>query len=129
MTAPRIIVAGATMAITRRTTMRKAFLGPWHPLVEQCWLHALADAQRQTGVAVHHSTLVLSHHHTDVTPCEENLPEFLRRFHRDLSCSLHELLAKEGYDGPRELFDDRPTHLMRFGASRSNRPAPGIASA
>ena len=102
------------MAITRRTTMRKAFLGPWHPLVEQCWLYALADAQRQTGVAVHHSTLVLSHHHTDVTPCEENLPEFLRRFHRDLSCSLHELLAEEGYDGPRELFDDRPTHLMRL---------------
>ncbi len=54
MTSPRIIVSGATTAITRRTTLRKAFLGPWDPMVQQCWLYALADAQRHTEAAVHH---------------------------------------------------------------------------
>lgn len=114
VTAPRIVVPGATTAITRRTTLRKAFLGPWHPLVSDCWLYALADAQRHTDVAVHHSTLVVSHHHTSVTPAHANLPEFTRRFHRDLSCALHALLCQHRYDAPRELFDDRQAHMMRL---------------
>ncbi|HJK92625.1 MAG TPA: hypothetical protein RMH26_17985, partial [Polyangiaceae bacterium LLY-WYZ-15_(1-7)] len=42
MTAPRIVVAGATMALTRRTVSRRAYLAPWHPLVEDIWLYALA---------------------------------------------------------------------------------------
>jgi hypothetical protein len=114
VTAPSIVVPGATTALTRRTTLRKAFLAPWHPLVEPCWLYSLADAQRHTGVAVHHSVLNVTHHHTDVTPSFANLPEFIRRFHRDLSCSLHVLLCAERYDAPREIFDDRPTHCMRL---------------
>jgi hypothetical protein len=114
VTAPRIVVPGATTAITRRTTLRKAFLGPWHPLVSDCWLYALADAQRHTEVAVHHSTLVVNHHHTSVTPTHANLPEFVRRFHRDFSCALHALLCAHRYDAPRELFDDRQAHMMRL---------------
>jgi hypothetical protein len=30
MTSPRMIVSGATTVITRRTTLRKAFLSPWN---------------------------------------------------------------------------------------------------
>ena len=114
MTAPAIVVAGATMALTRRTVLRKAFLAPWHPLVQQIWLYALADAQRITGVAVHHSTLVITHHHTSVTASHANLPTFKQRLHRDVSCAIHTLLCRERYDAPRELFDDRPTHEMRL---------------
>lgn len=33
VSAPRIIIAGATLAITRRTAMHKALLAPWHPAV------------------------------------------------------------------------------------------------
>lgn len=122
LSAPRIVVRGATTAITRRTTLRKAFLGAWHPLVRDCWLYSLADAQRHTQVAVHHSVLVVSHHHTTVTPLLNNLPEFIRRFHRDLSCALNALLSRERYDSPRELFDDRQTHAMRLmdGASQAH---------
>jgi hypothetical protein len=35
VTAPGIYVAGATISLSRRTTLRKAFLAPWHPLVNQ----------------------------------------------------------------------------------------------
>ncbi|RLB48668.1 MAG: hypothetical protein DRJ42_22665, partial [Deltaproteobacteria bacterium] len=114
VSAPLIVVPGATTAITRRTTLRKAFLAPWHPLVADCWLYSLADAQRETDVEVHFSALNITHHHTDVTPTRDNLPEFTQRFHRDLSCSLHTLLCQERYDAPRELWDDRQTHYMRL---------------
>ena len=35
VTSTRIVVRGATTAITRRTTLRKAFLAPWHAMLEQ----------------------------------------------------------------------------------------------
>jgi hypothetical protein len=111
---PRIVVTGATTAITRRTTMRKAFLGPWHPLVSHIWLYSLADAQLNTDVQVHLTNLVVSHQHTTVTTERDNLPDFLRRVHRDTSCALNTLLIHERYDAPHELFDDRSTHAMRL---------------
>jgi hypothetical protein len=114
VTAARIVVRGATTALTRRTVVRKAFLGPWHPLVDQCWLYALADAQRLTSMAVHHGVRVVNHHHLSVTPSEPNTAEFLRRFHSDVSGSLRLLLAHERYDVPEALFDSRPTHCMRL---------------
>ena len=114
MTSPRIIVSGATTAITRRTTLRKAFLGPWDPLVQQCWLYALADAQRHTEVAIHHGILVVNHEHLIVTPSYDNLPEFVRRAHRDMSCAINTLLAQHRYDAPRELFDGRAPHYQRL---------------
>ena len=114
MTAPRIVVRGATFALTRRTTCRKAFLAPWHPLVEQCWLYALADAQRKHGVAVHHAVRVVNHHHLTVTLREENLGDFLRDLHRDVSRCLSALLARERYDPQREIFDGREPHAMRL---------------
>jgi hypothetical protein len=35
VTAAGIYVSGATTSLVRRTTLRKAFLAPWHPLVNQ----------------------------------------------------------------------------------------------
>jgi hypothetical protein len=114
MTSPRLIVSGATTAITRRTTLRKAFLGPWDPMVAHVWLYALADAQRHTDVAIHHGCLVLNHQHLTVTPSNDNLPEFVRRVHRDMSCALNTLLVHHRYDAPRELFDGRAAHYQRL---------------
>ncbi len=114
MTAPHITVAGATTAITRRTSFRKGFLAPWHPLVRDIWLYSLADAQRHTNVAIHHGVMVINHHHLDVTPSSGNLPEFTRRVHVDMSCALNTLLARERYDAPRELWDGRIPHYMRL---------------
>lgn len=114
MAPPRIIVPGSTVAFARRATFRKAFLGDWDPRVSEAWLYALADAQREHGVAVHHGVRCVNHHHVEVTAGEANLPEFLHRFHRDVSCALSALMAQERYDTPGQLFDDRPTHVMQL---------------
>ena len=114
VTAPRIVVRGATMALTRRTTFRKAFLADWAPEVDGVWLYALADAAREHRVAVHHAVRVVTHHHLTVTLTEPNLGAFLRRFHRELSCGLNVLLAAYGFDAPMSVFDARPTHAMRL---------------
>ena len=114
MTAPRIIVSGATVAITRRTTLRKAFLAPWHPLVKDIWLYSLAYAQQETSVAVHHGILVINHEHLTVTPEQDNLPRFTELLHKEVSKGLNTLLTHERYDSPRELFDGREPHYMRL---------------
>ena len=112
---PRIYVRGATLALTRRTTMRKAFLAPWHPLVEQLRLWFLAKAQVATGVAIHAAHDVVTHHHTRITTASADaLPEFLRITHGETSRALNTLLAHERYDAPGEIFDDRQTHVLRL---------------
>jgi hypothetical protein len=114
VTVTRIIVTGATTAITRRTAYRKAFLAPWDPMVRQIWLYAMADAQKETGVAVHHGVSVINHHHLTVTPSTNNLPVFTQRLHHDVSCAINTLLAEKRYDAPRQVFDDRSSHQMRL---------------
>ena len=114
VTAPDIVVRGATVALTRRTNFRKAFLAPWHPGVAQAWWYCLALAQQATGVAVHQSTLVINHHHTEVTGTKENLPEFKRRLHGEFSKALNVLMAELRYDQPHQVWDDRGTHTMRL---------------
>ena len=114
MTHPRIVVPGATLAVCRRTMYRKGFLGPWDPRVADVYLYALADAQRQTNVAIHDAVLVVSHHHACITPSEANVGEFFRRVHVDVSCGLNALLAQERYEAPGSVFDKRQTHAMRL---------------
>ncbi|MDH5676702.1 MAG: hypothetical protein OEZ06_31580 [Myxococcales bacterium] len=79
-----------------------------------CWLYSLAHAQLRTQVAIHHTTRVISHHHVNVTPEGDNLPKFIELLHEDVSCSLNTLMARERYDQPHELFDDRPTHMLQL---------------
>ena len=114
MTAPRIVVAGATMALTRRTVSRRAYLAPWHPLVEDIWLYALAYAAWKHDVAVHHGVLMVNHDHLTVTPRRANLPAFMQLFRRDVSCGLNALLEEEGYEPPGQVFDGRQAHAMRL---------------
>jgi hypothetical protein len=114
VSANRILVAGATTSTVRRTTVRKAFLAPWHPMVRDIWLYALADAQRKCDVAIHHGILVLNHEHLNVTPSRDNLPEFMHRVHHDVSCALSTLLSNHRYDSAHELWDGREPHYMRL---------------
>ena len=74
--------------MTRRSTMRRAFLAPWHSLVKDVWLYSLAYARREKSVAVHHGTLVINHEHATVTPERDNLPQFTELLHRVLAGKL-----------------------------------------
>ena len=114
MTAPRTVVRGATLAISRRTTCRKAALGDWHENVGRAFLYSLADAQRRTGIEVHSAVRVVTHHHTQVTLTDRNLNEFLRWFHGDMASAMNALLSREGYDRLSNVFDGRQTGVMRL---------------
>ncbi|MBZ0117212.1 MAG: hypothetical protein K8H88_09470 [Sandaracinaceae bacterium] len=114
MTAANLVVRGATVALTRRTNYRKAFLAPWDSRVGDAWLYCLALAQQKTGVAIHQSTLVINHHHTEITATDENLPVFTRLLHGEFSKALNTLMALERYDQPHQVWDERGTHTMRL---------------
>lgn len=114
MTAPRIVVAGGTFAITRRTSFRKLFWTPSMPAVHQGYLYALALSQQKYGVEIHHGQLLATHEHLTVTPSRPNLPEFFRALHRESARYLQELLLASGYDAPESVWDKRQTHAMRL---------------
>lgn len=115
MAYPRPVVAGGTYALTKRTTFRKAFLAPWHPLVMQIWLWVLAGAQRKYSVAIHHTTLNVTHQHSTITtPNEANLPNFTEYVHREMSKALNVLLAELRYEQAGEIFEDGQVHQMRL---------------
>ena len=137
MTAPRIVVPGATYAVTRRCVCRKAFLGWWHPEVDDIFFWCLAMVAEKCGVHLHHAVRVGSHYHLTFTITRKNLGEFLRLLHHQMSCMLNTLLARERYDAPHELFDARGSHVMRLMDAeaqlghivyeRLNPPAAGLA--
>lgn len=94
--------------------MRKAALAPWDPRVQQGWLYNLASAAEVLGVEVHHTTLVLNHHHTTVTARFGNMSAFLHRLHHPMSCFLNTLLQKRGFDALDNVWEGRHPHRMRL---------------
>ena len=114
MTPPRIVVAGATTAITRRTVLRKMLWVPSDDLVHDGYLYALALAQTKFDVRVHHGQGMATHWHTCVTAMQANLPEFLRLVHRESARFRQEQLRAYGYDAPEVIWDGRRTHCMRL---------------
>ncbi|MBX3247786.1 MAG: hypothetical protein KF901_11455 [Myxococcales bacterium] len=107
MAHPRFVTRGAMVGITRRATLRKAFLAPWHELVGQTWAYLLAYAQQQTGVELHHASLVANHQHMGATANDYLLDLATWYLHRDFACVLNNLLEAEGYDSPGNVFDAR----------------------
>jgi hypothetical protein len=114
VTAAQPAVAGATVALTRRTVLRKAVLGAWDPRVGQGWKYSLGLAADKHDVALHHTMRVVSHHHTMATPNGKNIAEFTRAVHQPMSCFLNTLLQRRGYDALDQVFDHRPAHRMRL---------------
>jgi len=100
--------------VTRRTTLRKAFLAPWHPAVNHIWQYAMAYAQHKCDVAIHTGAMPVNHGHLMATPARNNLPEFVAQMHLDISRAINTLLVRHKYDSPRELWDGREPHYMRL---------------
>ncbi|MAQ19325.1 MAG: hypothetical protein CMN30_31560 [Sandaracinus sp.] len=83
-------------------------------MVDDIFFYSLAHAAMATRVSVHLSTRMPTHHHTDVTPSEDNLPDFTARFHSDVAGAVKTLLAHERYEPPQTLWDGRDPHYMRL---------------
>jgi len=131
---PRLITENACVAITRRTSFRKAFLGPWAGSspdvvsgaaaealgrrsrsprwdeVGQIFAYAAALAQRATKIDWHQLVLNVTHHHSQATPRDRELAEATRILHRSTACALNWLLRERGFDAPGSVFDKRQTH-------------------
>ena len=130
---PRLITENACVAITRRTSFRKAFLAPWAGSsravvaaaaealkpkssaprwdeVGQIFAYAAALAQRATKIDWHQLVLNVTHHHSQATPRDRELAEATRILHRTTACALNWLLCERGFDAPGSVFDKRQTH-------------------
>ncbi len=114
MTHSRAAIPGATEALVRRVTFRKAGLAPWDKRVEQTWLYTLARSAQATQVDVNHTVLVLSHHHTTVTTGHTPVRHFLNRLHHPMSRAMNTLLECRGFDAFGTFWDGRQPHRMRL---------------
>jgi hypothetical protein len=126
---PRLITEHACVALTRRTSFRKAFLAPWAKAssarfagpnrasgttprwdeVGQIFAYAAALAQRATKIDWHQLVLNVTHHHTLATPRDRELAEATRVLHRTTSCALNWLLRERRFDAPGSVWDKRQT--------------------
>jgi hypothetical protein len=105
MTRRRIIEAGTTWALSRRTTRRYFLLNPDQAReLEQCYWYCLGLAAQRFGVVVHAGCLMSTHSHEVVTDVRGVLPRFLQEFHRLLALTTK---ALRGWPG--EVFDKRST--------------------
>ena len=134
---PRLITENACVAITRRTTLRKAFLFPWAGTgdvlesgaaaawsrgaststsdprwdqVGQIFAYAAGLAQRATKIDWHQLVLVGTHHHSQATPRDRELAETTRVLHRTTACAINAELRKRGFHAPGSVWDKRQTH-------------------
>ena len=135
---PRLITENACVAITRRTSFRKAFLAPWagssrdvvsgvavdalnrrpsESSEKPCWdevgqifAYAAALAQRATNLDWHQLVLNVTHHHSQATPRDRELAEATRILHRTMSCALNYLLEERGFDAAGSVWDKRQTN-------------------
>ena len=129
---PRLITENACVALTRRTSFRKAFLAPWAGVsrdavskadvlrlessssprwdeVGQIFAYAAAMAQRATKIDWHQLVLNVTHHHSQATPRDRELAEATRILHRTTACALNWLLQERRFDAPGSVWDKRQT--------------------
>jgi len=105
MTRRRIVEAGATWALSRRTTRRHFLLNPDEARqMEQAYWYCLGHAAQIHGVIVHAACLMSTHSHEVVTDVRGELPRFLQTFHRNLA-----LCTKAFRKWPEEVFNKRST--------------------
>jgi putative transposase len=105
MTRRRIVDAGATLALSRRTTRRHFLLNPDEARqIEQAYWYCLGYAAQLHGVLVHAACLMSTHSHEVITDVRGEYPRFLQTFHRLLA------LCTKAYRGwPGKVFDPRST--------------------
>ena len=114
MAAPKIIVEGATYAVTRRCAFRKLFLTPLTPMVHEGVGYLLATAAQATGVIVNHAVVMPNHIHLVVTSTQPNVPKFKELFFGEVGKFIKVALAEHGFEPPERVFGDGGRHQQRL---------------
>lgn len=105
MTRPRIVNAGAVLALSRRTTRGHFLLNPDEARqMEQIYWYCLGHAAARHGVLVHAACLMSTHSHEVITDVRGEYPRFLETFHRNLAMCTK---ALRGW--PEEVFNKKST--------------------
>jgi len=105
MTQPRIVIPGATLAVSRRTTHRHFLLHPDEARqMEQMYWYCLAYAAELHGILVHAACLMSTHTHEVITDVRGEYPKFFETFHRNLA-----MCTKACRGWPEEVFNKRST--------------------
>ncbi len=122
MTAPRARVHGETLAMTRRTNLRKFALGNWDPQVSQIYLYALGVAalgaddgmgDRDSEAVFHQVCLMSTHPHVLFTDVRGRAPRIFCKAHSWSSKAINVLLGERGYQRLGQVYDGRQISFMR----------------
>ncbi len=122
MTAPRARVHGETLAMTRRTNLRKFVLGNWDPQVSQIYLYSLGAAalgaddgmgERLSEAVFHQICLMGTHPHVLLTDVRGRAPRIFCRAHSWSAKAINVLLAKRGYQRLGQVYDGRQISFVR----------------
>ncbi len=93
MSAPRQIIPGSAVFVTRRCTQRQFLLRP-SELTNQIFAYCLALAAAQTGVAVHAFCVLSDHWHGILSDPEGRAPEFLEIAHKLMAKCINASLGR-----------------------------------
>jgi REP element-mobilizing transposase RayT len=119
MTAPRQVLPGSYVFVTRRTTQRKFLLKP-SKKANQAFRYCLALAARKTGVAVLWAMVMSNHYHLGLHDPDGRVPDFMRELNRLVSKHhnamygrFENLFSSEKYSMVRlEAFEDVLAKLL-----------------
>ena len=126
MTVTRMRVAGETVAVTRRTILRKYLWGPWDDMVAQILLYSIAAAvapnsrheETSGGLrgcpgVIHQITLMPTHLHLLMTCMDARLSRMLTRAMSWSSKALNKLMSERKLQETKQVWDHRQPGVER----------------
>lgn len=108
VSAPRLVLPGSTVLITRRTVRRHHLFAP-DDAMRTLFTFALAICADKFGIRVHAAVLMSTHEHLVVTDPRGALPDFLRELHRLVALGTKVLRRWEG-----SVWDSQKTSVVRL---------------
>lgn len=108
MSAPRLVLPGSTVLVTRRTTRRHHLFAP-DAAIRALFTYALAVCADKFGILLHSVELMSTHEHVVLTDPLGRLPDFTRELHRLVALGTK---ALHGWEGA--VWDSEKTSVVRL---------------
>jgi hypothetical protein len=108
VSAPRLVLPGSTVLVTRRTARRHHLFAP-DDAMRALFIYVLAVCSAKFGILVHAAVLMSTHEHLVLTDPLGLLPDFLRELHRLVALGTKVLRKWEG-----SVWDSEKTSVVRL---------------